>query len=120
MEKPICYIPEELINYYKKPCAEKNAFCDKRTAVRTILSIYLEYQCLPTELNNYEPHDPNGLGIFETICLKLVMMPKHTRHVRTIYSQISEIYEKIVDKRQNIIAVMEDTFSLEELEDYGF
>jgi len=49
-----------------------------------------------------------------------LMMPKHTRHVRTIYSQLSEIYEKIVDNRQNIITVMEDTFSLEELEDYGF
>ena len=119
MEKPICYIPDELANYYKKPGMEKNAFSDKRTAIRTILSIYMEYQCIPTDLNDHEPHDPNGLGIFEMICLKLLMMPKHTRHVRTIYSQLSDIYEKIVNKRQNIISVMEDTFSLEELEDYG-
>jgi hypothetical protein len=119
MEKPVCYIPEQLINYYKSPNAEKDAFINKQNAIKTILSIYLEYQCLPTEINEFEPHDPNGLGIFEMICLKLLMMPKHTRQIRTVYSQIPEIYNRIIEKKQNITQVMDDMFSLEQLEDYG-
>lgn len=119
MEKPVCYIPDQLINYYKSPNAEKDAFVNKQNAIKTILSIYMDYQCVPTEINEFEPHDPNGLGIFEMICLKLLMMPKHTREIRTIYSHLPEIYVRIIEKKQNIIQVMDDTFSMEQLEDYG-
>ncbi len=119
MNKPICYIPEGLIHFYKLPSVLQHPFRDKQTAIKSILSIYLEYQCLPTEHNDMEPHDPNGLGIFEMICLKLSMMPKHARKMRCMYMQLPEIYEKVVEKHQNIISVMDEAFSLEELADYG-
>jgi hypothetical protein len=117
MEKPICYIPESLTNFYRRPL--DNPFVDKQTAIRTILSIYLDYQCLPTEHNDMEPHDPNGLGILEMICLKLLMFPQYARHIRDVYSKLPEIYEQIVEKNRSIVSVIDEHFTLEQLENYG-
>lgn len=117
MEKPVCYIPESLDGFYKQ--SNLNPFKDKATAIKTILSIYLDYQCLPTEHNDMEPHDPNGLGILEMICLKLIMFPEHTRHMREFYSKLPEFYEDILEKRTNILRIMNEHLTLEELESYG-
>jgi hypothetical protein len=117
MEKPICYIPDNLEGYYKKTI--DNPFKDKITAIKTILSIYLDYQCLPTEHNEQEPHDPNGLGILEMLCLKLIMFPEHTRHIRDFYSKLPDFYQQVLDKKKNIIQIIDEHFTIEELESYG-
>jgi len=117
MDKPICYIPESLIGYYKKNI--DNAFKDKKTAIKTILSIYLDYQCLPTKHNDQEPHDPNGLGILEMLCLKLIMFPEHTRHIRELYSKLPDIYEHIIEKKKNIVQIIDENFTIDELQSYG-
>ena len=117
MEKPICYIPESLKNFYKIPV--DNPFVDKQTAIKTILSIYLDYQCLPTEYNDMEPHDPNGLGILEIICMKLLMFPQYTRHIRDVYTKLPLIFEQIVEKNISIVSVIDEYFTLEQLENYG-
>jgi len=117
MDKPICYIPETLQGFYKKNI--DNAFIDKITAIKTILSIYLDYQCLPTEFNEHEPHDPKGLGILEMLCLKLIMFPEHTRHIREMYSKLPEFYQQIFEKKKNIIQIIDENFTLDELESYG-
>ena len=117
MEKPVCYIPEALVGYYKKTI--DNPFIDKTTAIKTILSIYLDYQCIPTEHNDMEPHDPHGLGILEMMCLKLVMFPEHTQHIRQFYTILPDIYQQILEKKKNIIEIIDENFSIDELQSYG-
>ncbi len=117
MEKPVCYIPESLEGYYKKHM--DNPFKDKATAIKTILSVYLDYQCLPTEHNDMEPHDPNGLGILEMICLKLIMFPDYTRRMRDLYARLPELYERILEGKTTILHIIDEQITLDELESYG-
>jgi len=116
----VCYIPEDVVGFYRSEESQRiDPFESTATAVKMILSIYYDYQVAPTEYNDYEPHDPHGLGIFEIMCMKLVMFPEHTVHIRTVYEQLHELHEKIRTGRTDIVTAMNGTFTLRELEDYG-
>jgi len=117
MEKPKCYIPTSLTGFHNRV---KEPFVDIDTAVRSVLSVYLDYRCLPSEHNDREPDDPNGMGIFELICIKLIMCPEFSAHARKVYSVLDTIYERIVSKGESSISVMKETFTLDELKYYGF
>ena len=141
-----CFIPDDVVGFYRRRYEEdsrryeedshsrryeedsrryedslKNPFENKETAVKMILSIYYDYQVAPTEYNDYEPHDPHGLGILEIMCMKLIMFPQHTQHIRTVYGRLADIHERIRNGKGtvSIVDVMCDTFTLCELEDYG-
>lgn len=116
----VCYIPEDVVGFYRSEESRRiDPFENTAIAVKMILSIYYDYQVAPTEYNDYEPHDPHGLGILENICMKLVMFPEHTVHIRTVYEQLHELHEKIRTGRTDIVTAMNDIFTLRELEDYG-
>ena len=104
---------------YKK-YSECEVFVDKKRAIEAILSVYLDYRCLPTEFNDNEPEDPHGLGILEILCLKLITMPTHTRLIREIYAKLDGMYDDIIKRGVPIEKVIEQNFSLEQLRDYGF
>ena len=103
-----------------KQLSESEVFRDKETAIRAILSVYLDYRCIPTELNDNEPEDPLGLGILEILCLKLIAMPTHTRIIRDTYQKLDEMYNSIVKQRVSIEKVIDQNFTLDQLRDYGF
>lgn len=116
----VCYIPEDVVGFYRSETNRHiDPFENKATAVKMILSIYYDYQVSPTEYNDYEPHDPHGLGIFETMCMKLVMFPEHTHNIRKVYETLHELHEDIRTGRKDIVGAMNATFTLRELEDYG-
>jgi hypothetical protein len=47
------------------------------------------------------------------------MFPQYARHIRDIYSKLPEIYEQIVEKNRSIVNVIDEHFTLEQLENYG-
>jgi len=113
-----CYISQDLIDYYKS--VEYEPFVDKKTAVKSVLSVYLHYRCIPNEDNDFEPQDPVGLGIIECIILKLIQFPEYTKQMRLLFEQIDNLLIEIVDNKINLEKTLDDIFTLEQLRSYGF
>ena len=120
MSKPKCYIPLRLKDIYKKYNSIEEIHDNKRLIIECILSIYLDYRSIPTELNDNEPDDPVGLGILECLCIKLIANPQFTRHIRDIYGNLDEFYDELINKRKSMIDIIDNHFTIEELRFYGF
>ena len=118
MEKPKCYIPKKLAGFYRKH-PEDYIMADKERTINAILSVYLDYRCLPTEYNENEPDDPAGLGILELICIKCIANPEFTRRIREVYSNLDTLYTDIVEKNKPFAKVLDDNFTHGELLYYG-
>ncbi len=113
-----CYISNDLIDYYKSVGNEP--FPNKKKAIKSILSVYLHYRCIPNEDNDYEPQDPVGLGIIECIILKLIQFPEYTTSMRILFQRLDDLIVKIVDDTTTLENTLYDTFTLEQLRSYGF
>ena len=113
-----CYISNDLIDYYKSVGIEP--FHNKKKAIKSILSVYLHYRCIPNEDNDFEPQDPVGLGIIECIILKLIQFPENTTSMRILFERLDDLLVNIVDDTKNLENTLYDTFTLEQLRSYGF
>lgn len=113
-----CYISDNLIDYFKTVGDEP--FPNKQIAVKSILSVYLHYRCIPNEDNDFEPQDPVGLGIIECIILKLIQFPEFSKSMRILFERLEELLIEIVDNKITLEKMIYNTFTLEQLRSYGF
>lgn len=113
-----CYISDDLIDYYKSIGDEP--FPNKKIAIKSILSVYLHYRCVPNEDNDFEPQDPVGLGIIECIILKLIQFPDYSKSMRILFERLENLLIDIVDNKITLEKTLYETFTLEQLRSYGF
>jgi hypothetical protein len=113
-----CYISDDLIDYYKS--VRDEPFPNKKIAVKSVLSVYLHYRCVPNEDNDFEPQDPVGLGIIECIILKLIQFPEYSKRMRLLFEQIDNLLFEIVSNKISLEKTLHDTFTLDQLRSYGF
>lgn len=106
------YIPTDIIGLFKQVDAGKlDPFYDHETAAKVILSVY--YDVMNVD-------DPSGLGILSHIAMKLMTLPQYTLRARRVYENIEMLIGMIMDGHLTLIQTMMVSFTLEELQSYGY
>ena len=106
------YIPEDVIGLFKRvDASELDPFYDHETAARVILSVY--HDAMNTD-------DPSGLGILSHIAMKLMNLSQYTLRARRVYENIEMLIGMIMDGHLTLINAIMLSFTLEELQSYGY
>jgi hypothetical protein len=106
------YIPEDVIGLFKRVDAyEIDPFFNHETAAKVILSVY--HDAMNTD-------DPSGLGILSHIAMKLMTLPQYTLRARRVYENIEMLIEMIMGGHLTLINAIMVSFTLEELQSYGY
>jgi hypothetical protein len=106
------YIPTDIIGLFKQVDAGKlDPFYDHETAAKVILSVYCDVMNVD---------DPSGLGILSHIAMKLMTLPQYTLRARRVYENIEMLIGMIMDGHLTLIQTMMVSFTLEELQSYGY
>ena len=106
------YIPIDIIGLFKQVDAGKlDPFYDHETAAKVILSVYHDVM---------SADDPSGLGILSHIAMKLMTLPQYTLRARRVYENIEMLIEMIMGGHLTLIDAMMVSFTLEELQSYGY
>jgi hypothetical protein len=116
-----CYIPAEfhkLFDTKEKRIRMSTQEHDKEFVAKEILAVYYHYCVDANDDNNHIPVDISGLDVIECICVKLLVNPRHSYHIRGVMSNLHTTHKLIIGNRITLLDSLLILFTEEELIDY--